>query len=92
MFPFTLLLRKVDGPGVNISIVRAPGELMTVVVTNLTAFTHYSVTITAFTGPLEHASSDGKAIGPLDFQTLEEGKYTWCSTYASCCTQLNLTK
>ncbi|XP_047451818.1 phosphatidylinositol phosphatase PTPRQ, partial [Mugil cephalus] len=68
----TSYLVQVDGPGVNISIVRAPGELMTVVVTNLTAFTHYFVTITAFTGPLEHAGSDGKAIGPLDFQTLEE--------------------
>lgn len=46
---------------------------MTVVVTNLTAFTSYSVTITAFTGPLELAASDGKAIGPTEFQTLEEG-------------------
>uniref|UniRef100_A0A3Q2WVZ8 Protein tyrosine phosphatase receptor type Q n=1 Tax=Haplochromis burtoni TaxID=8153 RepID=A0A3Q2WVZ8_HAPBU len=62
----------VDGPGVNISIVRAPGELMTIVVTNLTAFSRYSVTITAFTGDLEHASSDGKAIGPIYFQTKEE--------------------
>ncbi|KAM4572267.1 phosphatidylinositol phosphatase PTPRQ-like isoform 3-T3 [Odontesthes bonariensis] len=68
----TSYLVQVDGPGVNISIVRAPGELMTVVVTNLTAFTHYSVTVTAFTGSLEHAGWDGKAIGPMDFQTLEE--------------------
>lgn len=57
---------------------------MTVVVTNLTAFTRYNVTITAFTGPLEHAASDGKVIGPIVFQTLEEGmwKYTWI-TYDS---------
>lgn len=46
---------------------------MTVVVTNLTAFTRYFVTITAFTGPLEHAATDGKAIGPIKFGTLEEG-------------------
>uniref|UniRef100_A0A3B4FMX1 Protein tyrosine phosphatase receptor type Q n=1 Tax=Pundamilia nyererei TaxID=303518 RepID=A0A3B4FMX1_9CICH len=68
----TSYLVQVDGPGVNISIVRAPGELMTIVVTNLMAFSRYSVTITAFTGDLEHASSDGKAIGPIYFQTKEE--------------------
>uniref|UniRef100_A0A3Q3G0M1 Protein tyrosine phosphatase receptor type Q n=1 Tax=Labrus bergylta TaxID=56723 RepID=A0A3Q3G0M1_9LABR len=62
----------VQGSDLNISTVRAPGELMTVVVTNLTAFTRYYVTITAFTGPLEHAAGDGKAIGPIEFQTLEE--------------------
>ncbi|CAG5958075.1 unnamed protein product, partial [Menidia menidia] len=68
----TSYLVQVDGPGVNISKVRAPGEVMTVVVTNLTAFTRYSVTITAFTGPLENASRDGSSIGPIDFHTLEE--------------------
>ncbi|XP_030586423.1 phosphatidylinositol phosphatase PTPRQ isoform X2 [Archocentrus centrarchus] len=68
----TSYLVQVNGPGVNISIVRAPGELMTVVVTNLTAFSHYSVTVTAFTGDLEHAGRDGKAIGPIYFQTQEE--------------------
>lgn len=57
----------------NHSTVRSPGELTTVVVTNLTAFTHYFVTVTAFIGPVEHADRDGKAIGPIDFQTLEEG-------------------
>lgn len=46
---------------------------MTVVVTNLTAFTRYFVAITAFTGPLELAAIDGKAIGPVEFQTMEEG-------------------
>ncbi|XP_067445742.1 phosphatidylinositol phosphatase PTPRQ [Thunnus thynnus] len=68
----TSYLVQVDGPGLNYSTVRAPGELMTVVVTNLTAFTRYFVTVTAFTGPVEHAARDGKAIGPIDFQTLEE--------------------
>ncbi|XP_035497594.2 phosphatidylinositol phosphatase PTPRQ isoform X3 [Scophthalmus maximus] len=68
----TSYLVQVDGPDLNITTVRAPGELMTVVVTNLTAFTLYSVTITAFTGPLALAASDGKAIGPNEFQTLEE--------------------
>ncbi|XP_029289790.1 phosphatidylinositol phosphatase PTPRQ [Cottoperca gobio] len=68
----TSYLVQVDGPGFNISSVRAPGELTTVVVTELTAFTRYFVTITAFTGPLEHAASNGKAIGPIEFQTLEE--------------------
>ncbi|XP_040894486.1 phosphatidylinositol phosphatase PTPRQ [Toxotes jaculatrix] len=68
----TSYLVQVAGPGLNISTVRAPGELTTVVVTNLTAFTLYSVTIFAFTGPVELAASDGKAIGPTAFQTLEE--------------------
>ncbi|XP_035858941.1 phosphatidylinositol phosphatase PTPRQ isoform X2 [Sander lucioperca] len=68
----TSYLVQVDGPGLNISTVRAPGELTTVVVTNLTAFTRYLVTITAFIGPLKHAASQGKAIGPIEFQTLEE--------------------
>ncbi|KAM7414498.1 hypothetical protein PAMA_019354 [Pampus argenteus] len=68
----TSYLVQVDGPGFNHSTVQAPGELTTVVVTNLTAFTRYFVTVIAFTGPVEHATRDGKAIGPIDFQTLEE--------------------
>ncbi|XP_060933059.1 phosphatidylinositol phosphatase PTPRQ [Limanda limanda] len=68
----TSYLVQVEGPGWNMSTVRAPGELTTVVVTNLTAFTRYSVTVTAFTGPLALAASDGKAVGPTGFQTLEE--------------------
>uniref|UniRef100_A0A3B5QTL2 Protein tyrosine phosphatase receptor type Q n=1 Tax=Xiphophorus maculatus TaxID=8083 RepID=A0A3B5QTL2_XIPMA len=68
----TSYLVQVDGPGVNISIVRVPGELTTVFVTNLTAFNLYAVTVTAFTGSVEDASSDGKAVGPIVFQTLEE--------------------
>lgn len=67
---------------------------MTVVVTNLTAFTRYFVTITAFTGPLEQAASDGKAIGPIEFQTLEEGmwKFTSGSACDSCCPPVNMNK
>ncbi|KAG7522537.1 phosphatidylinositol phosphatase PTPRQ isoform X1 [Solea senegalensis] len=68
----TSYLVQVEGPTLNMSTVRAPGELMTVVVTNLTAFSRYSVTIIAFTGPLALAASDGKAVGPTEFQTLEE--------------------
>ncbi|CAK6951123.1 phosphatidylinositol phosphatase PTPRQ [Scomber scombrus] len=68
----TSYLVQVEGPGLNYSMIRAPGGLTTVVVTNLTAFTHYFVTVTAFTGPVEHAARDGKAIMPIDFQTLEE--------------------
>lgn len=62
-----------EGPGLNYSRVRAPEEWMTVIVNNLTAFTRYNVTITAFTGTLELAAIDGKTIGPIEFQTLEEG-------------------
>ncbi|XP_037109194.1 phosphatidylinositol phosphatase PTPRQ [Syngnathus acus] len=68
----TSYLVQVGGPGLNYSIIRAPGELTTVVVTNLTAFSLYSVMVTAFTGPVENAAEDGKAIGPFVFQTLEE--------------------
>nr|XP_057932138.1 phosphatidylinositol phosphatase PTPRQ [Doryrhamphus excisus] len=68
----TSYLVEVDGPGLNYSAVRAPGELTTVVVTNLTAFSRYSVTVTAFTGSVEHAPKDGKAVGPILFLTLEE--------------------
>ncbi|TWW76377.1 Phosphatidylinositol phosphatase PTPRQ [Takifugu flavidus] len=68
----TSYLVQVDGPNVSISTIRAPEELRTIVVTNLTAFTRYFVTVTAFTGPLQHAARDGKAIGPIEYQTLEE--------------------
>uniref|UniRef100_A0A3B3HQ50 Protein tyrosine phosphatase receptor type Q n=1 Tax=Oryzias latipes TaxID=8090 RepID=A0A3B3HQ50_ORYLA len=67
----TSYLVQVDGPSVNISIVRSQEEVKTVVVTNLTAFTRYNVTLIAFTGSLEHAKRDGKAIGPITHQTLE---------------------
>lgn len=81
-----VLSRQVDGPNLSISAVRAPGELRTIVVTNLTAFTRYFVTVTAFTGPLEHAARDGKAIGPEEYQTLEERAY--CSPSLMCLLRL----
>ncbi|XP_077591289.1 phosphatidylinositol phosphatase PTPRQ [Stigmatopora nigra] len=68
----TSYLVQVDSPSFNYSFIRAPGELTTVFVTNLTAFSLYSVTVTAFTGPVEFAVEYGKAIGPFMFQTLEE--------------------
>ncbi|KAM8861703.1 LOW QUALITY PROTEIN: phosphatidylinositol phosphatase PTPRQ [Synchiropus picturatus] len=68
----THYLVQVDGPGLNYTSVRAPSESTMVTVMNLTAFTRYSVTVTAFTGLLEQAATDGKAIGPIEFQTLEE--------------------
>ncbi|XP_028306525.1 phosphatidylinositol phosphatase PTPRQ isoform X2 [Gouania willdenowi] len=68
----TSYLIQVESPDVNTSIIKAPGESTCVVVTNLTAFTRYFVTITAFTGSLELAEADGKAVGPIVFQTLEE--------------------
>ncbi|XP_061534226.1 phosphatidylinositol phosphatase PTPRQ isoform X1 [Phycodurus eques] len=68
----TSYLVQVEGPSLNYSSIREPGELTRVVVTNLTAFSLYFVTVTAFTGPLERAAEDGKAIGPFVFQTLEE--------------------
>ncbi|KAM9807812.1 phosphatidylinositol phosphatase PTPRQ [Neosynchiropus ocellatus] len=68
----THYLVQVDGPGLNYSSVLAPSESTMVTVMNLTAFTRYSITVTAFTGLLEQAASDGKAIGPIEFQTLEE--------------------
>ena len=59
------------------SVVRAPGELRRVLVTNLTAFTLYSITVTAFTGPLEGATSDGKTSQPSVVRTQEEGEDSW---------------
>nr|XP_020467948.1 phosphatidylinositol phosphatase PTPRQ isoform X2 [Monopterus albus] len=68
----TSYLVQVNGTGLNVSTVRAPEELRIVILTNLTAFTRYLVTVTAFTGPLENATSEGKAIGPTEFRTLEQ--------------------
>uniref|UniRef100_A0AAY5KMC9 Protein-tyrosine-phosphatase n=1 Tax=Esox lucius TaxID=8010 RepID=A0AAY5KMC9_ESOLU len=56
----------------NQTVVRGPEELRTVVVSNLTAFTLYSVTVTAFTGPLENARRDGRPSEPSVIRTLEE--------------------
>ncbi|XP_036832089.1 phosphatidylinositol phosphatase PTPRQ isoform X2 [Oncorhynchus mykiss] len=63
---------SLDSEGLNQSIVRGPEELRTVVVSNLTAFTRYSVTVTAFTGRLENARRDGQATEPTVIRTMEE--------------------
>ncbi|KAM4618263.1 phosphatidylinositol phosphatase PTPRQ [Polymixia lowei] len=68
----TSYLVHLEDAGLNQSVVRAPGELKAVVVSNLTAFTLYSVTVTAFTGSLEDAATDGKASQPAVIRTLEE--------------------
>uniref|UniRef100_A0AAY5L1G0 Protein-tyrosine-phosphatase n=1 Tax=Esox lucius TaxID=8010 RepID=A0AAY5L1G0_ESOLU len=57
---------------ISVSALRGPEELRTVVVSNLTAFTLYSVTVTAFTGPLENARRDGRPSEPSVIRTLEE--------------------
>lgn len=63
-----------DGSGRNISIVRWSDEVRTVVIGNLTAFTLYFVTVTAFTGDVAHAHRNGKASEPVLIRTLEEGE------------------
>jgi hypothetical protein len=65
---------QLDSEGLNQSVVRGPEELRTVVVSNLTAFTRYSVTVTAFTGRLENARRDGQATEPTVIRTMEEGE------------------
>lgn len=56
------------------SIVRQPEEVRTVVIGNLSAFTQYSVTVTAFTGDVTDAHRDGMASKPILVQTLEGGE------------------
>ncbi|XP_072290555.1 phosphatidylinositol phosphatase PTPRQ [Eucyclogobius newberryi] len=68
----TKYLVQVEGPGVNLSLVLGPGEHNSLLVPNLTAYSSYNVTVTAFTGPVQSAVINGKAIGPLMFQTMEE--------------------
>ncbi|XP_039510303.1 phosphatidylinositol phosphatase PTPRQ [Pimephales promelas] len=65
-------ITALDGSGYNISLVRHSEEIRTVVVGNLTAFTLYSITITAFTGQLSNARKDGKASEPVLARTLED--------------------
>ncbi|KAL4660218.1 phosphatidylinositol phosphatase PTPRQ-like [Arapaima gigas] len=60
-----------DGVGVNLTVVRRHEEVKMVVVSNLTAFTLYSVTVTAFTGEVTDARRDGKASDPVYVRTLE---------------------
>ncbi|XP_066541701.1 LOW QUALITY PROTEIN: phosphatidylinositol phosphatase PTPRQ [Hoplias malabaricus] len=61
-----------DASGHNISVVRRSGEIRTVVIGNLTAFTQYLVTVTAFTGDVTDAHRDGMASEPILIRTLEE--------------------
>ncbi|XP_016308448.1 phosphatidylinositol phosphatase PTPRQ-like [Sinocyclocheilus anshuiensis] len=65
-------ITALDGSGYNISLVRYSEEIRAVVVGNLTAFTLYSITITAFTGQLSDARTDGKASEPVLARTLED--------------------
>ncbi|XP_016339147.1 phosphatidylinositol phosphatase PTPRQ-like [Sinocyclocheilus anshuiensis] len=65
-------IAALDGLGYNISLMRHSEEIRTVVVGNLTAFTLYSITITAFTGQLSNARTDGKASEPILVRTLED--------------------
>ncbi|XP_052437936.1 phosphatidylinositol phosphatase PTPRQ isoform X2 [Carassius gibelio] len=64
-------ITDLDGLGYNISLVRHSEETRKVFVGNLTAFTLYSITITAFTGQLSNARTDGKASEPVLVRTLE---------------------
>ncbi|KAI7802135.1 putative phosphatidylinositol phosphatase PTPRQ-like [Triplophysa rosa] len=61
-----------DGSGANVSLVRYSEEIRAVVVGDLTAFTLYSVTVTAFTGSVFSARGDGKASEPVLIRTLED--------------------
>ncbi|XP_055030835.2 phosphatidylinositol phosphatase PTPRQ [Misgurnus anguillicaudatus] len=64
-------INALDGSGYNVTSVRYSEEIRTVVVGNLTAFTVYSVTVTAFTGNLSDARSNGKVSKPVLIRTLE---------------------
>lgn len=74
LLQFLSVLFQLDGLGYNISLVRHSEEIRLVVVGNLTAFTLYSITITAFTGELSNARTDGKASEPVLVRTLEDGE------------------
>ncbi|XP_030646296.1 phosphatidylinositol phosphatase PTPRQ [Chanos chanos] len=63
---------SLDDSGFNQTLLRQPEEMQTLVVGNLTAFTLYSVTVTAFTGELLNARQHGKASEPVLIRTLEE--------------------
>ncbi|XP_067276105.1 phosphatidylinositol phosphatase PTPRQ isoform X2 [Pseudorasbora parva] len=65
-------ITALDGSGYNTSFVRNSDEIRAVVVGNLTAFTQYSIIITAFTGQLSNAHRDGKASEPVLVRTLED--------------------
>ncbi|KAF5893565.1 phosphatidylinositol phosphatase PTPRQ isoform X3, partial [Clarias magur] len=60
-----------DGSDRNVTVVRNVGEILMVVIGNLTAYTYYSVTVTAFTGDRADARRDGMASEPIIVRTLE---------------------
>ncbi|MCI4379489.1 hypothetical protein PGIGA_G00228910 [Pangasianodon gigas] len=60
-----------DGSDHNVTVVRNAGEIRMVVVGNLTAYTYYSVTVTAFTGNVTSARRDGMSSEPIIVRTLE---------------------
>ncbi|XP_053355831.1 phosphatidylinositol phosphatase PTPRQ [Clarias gariepinus] len=60
-----------DGSERNVTVVRNVGEILMVVIGNLTAYTYYSVTVTAFTGDMADARRNGKASEPIIVRTLE---------------------
>ncbi|XP_036375557.1 phosphatidylinositol phosphatase PTPRQ [Megalops cyprinoides] len=70
--PTSYLIDIVEGPLFNQTLVRRPKEIRMVVVSNLTAFTLYQVTVTAFTGDVSEARQNGKASAPVYIRTLEE--------------------
>ncbi|XP_017320619.3 phosphatidylinositol phosphatase PTPRQ isoform X1 [Ictalurus punctatus] len=60
-----------DSSDHNVTIVRKAGEIQMVVIGNLTAYTYYSVTVTAFTGDVADARRDGMTSTPVVVRTLE---------------------
>lgn len=71
-----IFVLQLDGSGYNVSLIRYSEEIRAVVVGDLTAFTLYSVTVTAFTGSVSSARRDGKASEPVFIRTLEDGEKT----------------
>ncbi|KAI1882027.1 hypothetical protein AGOR_G00246470 [Albula goreensis] len=63
---------SMEGPVFNHTVVRRHEEIRKVVVSNLTAYTLYLVTVTAFTGDESEARQNGKAGEPLYIRTLED--------------------
>ncbi|XP_046721007.1 phosphatidylinositol phosphatase PTPRQ-like isoform X2 [Silurus meridionalis] len=62
---------SLDGSGSNVTVVRNANEIRMVVIGNLSAYTYYTVTVTAFTGNVSDAHRDGMAAEPVVIRTLE---------------------
>ncbi|XP_064175003.1 phosphatidylinositol phosphatase PTPRQ-like isoform X2 [Anguilla rostrata] len=69
---YLIYIVSVDGPDFNQTLVTAPEEKRVVVMSNLTAYTLYQVTVVAFRGPEDTAWQRGKASEPVFIRTLEE--------------------